>query len=472
MKRRGTALLSCICGGMEICWIYAWLSFSMTAIMGRVISLPAMTFVFLLSAILTYLSRGQGWRVITMLGIHMVGSVCSAFFVLHALFYPSYHVTEIVWINFFLDASRKPLDWVNLILVLIWIGLIWLGGTTFARRNKVYTTTCSRFDIGLAAFFVLLLVKLALRVKGGMEVDDHVSSVLIYPYLLISLIAIGMTRVGREGSRHFLPGYGGFGVLMSIVSVVVLSASSLIFLLLPILTSVAETGQRVLKSAALWMLPVVSGVIRFMFTGGRIRPDPPSGSSPKEGLGSTSLFTDSWWTQILDKVFRWGIEIIAITFFTLASAVLIFLILKWLFSRTAINPRAVLGPDDSLPWFTQLKAFFSALWMALKNVAHGYARAAELFSVLSEWGRKSGIPRLATDTPLEFGTRLSHKFPKLKAEIEAIITALSIETYEEKMLTSEQFASALTAWRSVRSPIHWPKRLKIRLINRILTKQE
>lgn len=472
MKKRGTALLSCICGGIEICWIYAWLSFSMTAIMGRVISLPAMTSVFLLAAILTYLSRGRAWRVITMLGIHMVGSMCAALFVFHALFYPSYPITGFAWINFFLDASRKPLDWVYLILVLMWTGLIWLGGTTFAKRDKTYTTTCSRFDIGLAAFFVLLLVKLALRVKGGMEIDDHVSSILIYPYLLLSLIAIGMTRVGREGSRHFLPGYGGFGVLMSIVSIVILSASSLIFLLIPILTNVAETGQRVLKSAALWMLPVVTGVIRFMFTGGRIRPDPPSSSSPKEGLGSTSLLADSWWTQILDNVFRWGIEIIAIIFFTLVSAVLIFLILKWLFSRTAINPRAVPDQDDSLPWFTQLKVFFLALWMALKNVAHGYVRAAELFSVLSEWGRRSGIPRLATDTPLEFGTRLSHKFPKLKAEIEAIITALSIETYGEQGLTSEQFANALAAWRTLRSPVQWPKRFKIRLINRILTKHE
>lgn len=472
MKKRGTVLLSCICGGIEICWIYAWLSFSMTAIMGRVISLPATISVFLLSAILTYLSRGRGWRVITMLGIHIAGSVCAALFVLHALFCPSYPITEIAWINFFLGASREPLDWVYLIFVLMWIGLLWLGGTTFAKRDKAYTATCSRFDIGLAAFFVLLLVKLALRVKGGMEVDDHVSSVLIYPYLLLSLIAIGMTRVGKEGSTHFLPGYGGFGVLMSIVSIIVLSASSLIFLLIPILTSVAETGQRVLKNAALWMLPVVSGVIRFMFTGGHIRPDPPSGSSPKESLGSTSLFADNWWTQILDKVFRWGIEIIAITFFAIVSAVLIFLILKWLFSRTAINQRVVSGRDDSLPWFTQLKVFFSALWRALKNVAHGYARAAELFSVLSEWGRRSGIPRLVTDTPLEFGTRLSQRFPELKAEIEAIVMALSVETYGEKRLTGIQFKSALTAWHNVRSPVHWPKRLKIRLINRILPKQE
>lgn len=451
---------------MEICWIYAWLSFSLTAIMGRVISLPAMASVFLLSAILTYISRGRGWRVVTISAIHVAGSASAALFVLHALFYPSYPIAGIAWVHLLISASKTPLDWIHLILVLIWTGLIWLGGTAFAKRDKVYTTICSRFDIGLAAFFVLLLIRLALRVKGGIETDDNVSSVLIYPHLLLSLIAIGMTRVGREGSRHFLPGHGGFGMLMSIVSVVLLSASSLIFLFIPILTTVAETGQRVLKSAALRMLPLVSGVIGFMFTGGRIRPDPPSGSSPKEGMGPTSVFADSWWSQALDKAFRWGIEIIVVTLFAFLSAVLIFLILKWLFSRTAINPRTVPDGSGSLPWFTQLKAFFSALWRALKNVAHGYARATELFSVLSEWGRRSGIPRLATDTPLEFGTRLSHRFPELETEIGAIVGALTVETYGEKRLTEAQFKNALTAWRRVRSPVHWPKRLKTRLIQR------
>jgi hypothetical protein len=351
------------------------------------------------------------------------------------------------------------------------MGLIWFGGAAFAKREKVYVTTCARFDIGLAAFFVLLLVKLALRVKGGIDANDHISSVLMCPYLLLSLIAIGITRVGREWSRHFLPGHGGFGILMSIVSVIVLSASSLIFLLIPILPQVAETGQRILKNTAFWILPIVSGVIRFIFMGGTVRQDPPSGSAPRGGQSSESLFVMSWWTELLEKVFRWGIEVIVVMSFAIAIALLAYFIVKWLFSRTATNPRVVVNRADSLPWFVRLWAFFSALWKAVKNVTHGYTRAVELFSVLSEWGRRSGLPRLQTDTPLEFGARLSHQFPRLKADIETIITALSIEAYGEKRLTGQQFKSALIAWRTLRNPVYWPRRLKTRLINKILPEQ-
>jgi hypothetical protein len=471
MKERGSIPSSYICGGMEICWIYAWVSFSMFAIMGRVTSLPVMAAIFIFAAILAYVSRGRGWRVVTLIVLHILGYALSALFVLHGLFYASYRISETIWITLFLSPTRTPIEWVHLILVLIWVGLIWFGGAAFAKREKIYVTTCARFDIGLAAFFVLLIAKLALRVKGDIDADDHISSALIYPYLLLSLIAIGMTRVGREGSRHFLPGHGGFGILMSVVSVIVLSASSLIFLLIPILTQVAETGQRVLKNTALWILPVVSGVIRFMFMGGTVRPDPPSGSSPKGGQGSESLFVNSWWTELLEKILRWGIEVIVVLFFASAIALLIFLILKWLFSRTTINPRTAVNREDSLPWFVRLWAFFSALWKAMKNVTRGYTRAAELFSVLSEWGRRSGLPRLITDTPLEFGTRLSRQFPRLKAEIETIITALSIEAYGEKRLTGQQFASALIAWHTLRNPMHWPRRLKTRLINKILPEQ-
>jgi hypothetical protein len=468
MRKRGGLLLSCISGGMEICWIYAWVSFSMVAILGHATSLPLMAAIFTFAAILTYLSMGRGWRVVTFIGMYILGYAVVALFVLHGLFYPSYPIAGTLWISLFFTDSRTPLEWVHLILAFIWVGLIWLGGGAFAKREKIYITTCTRFDIGLAAFFVLLLVKLALRVKGGIDADDHVSSALIYPFLLLSIIAIGMTRVGHEGSRHFLPGHGGFGIFMSFISVIILSASSLIFLLIPVLTQVAETGQRVLKNVAFWMLPVVSGAIGFMFMGGRIRPDPPSGSSPKGVQGSESLFAGSWWTELLEKIFRWGIEVIAVTFFTFAIALLIFLILKWLFSRTVINPRIAVNLDDSLPWLMRLRAFFAALWEALKNLFHGYIKAAELFSVLSEWARRSGLPRLITDTPFEFGSRLSHQFPSLKAEIETIVTALSIESYGEKRLTVEQFASALTAWRTLRNPVHWPQRLKTRLVNTML----
>ena len=77
-----------------------------------------------------------------------------------------------------------------------------------------------------------------------------------------------------------------------------------------------------------------------------------------------------------------------------------------------------------------------------------------------------------TDTPLEFSARLIYQFPKLKAEIGSIIAAFNIETYGETSLTGEQFAGALLAWRTVRSPVHWPRRFKTRFINKMLAERQ
>ena len=48
MKVKNSALLSLITGAMEICWIYSWVSFTMTAVLGNTISLLETAAAFLL----------------------------------------------------------------------------------------------------------------------------------------------------------------------------------------------------------------------------------------------------------------------------------------------------------------------------------------------------------------------------------------------------------------------------------------
>jgi hypothetical protein len=467
MNKRRNLLLSLTSGGMEICWIYAWASFTLVAIVGRALPFPQIVAVFLFSAILTRLSRGRGWRIVSLAGIHFVGYVCSVMAVLHGFYYPSYPLLGTEWITSLFTTIRTPVEWFHLILMHIWVGLFWYGGAAFAYRDRNYAAICGRFDIGLAAFFVLFLVKLALRVKGGITPDDQVSLKLIYPYLLLALTAIGMSRVGHEGSRHFLPGHVGAGMFMSGISVVLLFASSLILFLIPCLTKVAEAGQRALKSTALWILPVVAGVIRFIFMGGKIRPDPPLGSSPKGANGSGFSTIAGWWSEALDKILRWGLEIMVVTFSILIAVVLVYLAFQWLSSRTALCPRLTSQRPASRFWLMRLGALLFALWSAVKKVSRGYTKASELYSVLSAWGRHSGIPRIETETPLEFGARLTSQFPTLHGEISSIISAFNIEAYGKTMLTDEQFTDALAAWRIVKKPIHWPRRFKTRFITRV-----
>jgi hypothetical protein len=467
VKRRKSILLAFAHGGMEICWIYACASFFMTAITGSSVSLATVMAIFVVAAVISRFSGGRGWRVATLGGMHLIGYSCVSLFTLHGFWYAAYPYFGKDWIIVLLTAPKASMEWFRFAVLLICTGLLWTGGVSLAMREKTYVRICTRFDIGLAAFFGLFLIKLVARVKGGMDMDDGVSSLMVYPYLLSGLTTLGVARAGHEGSKSWLTGRGGFGAFMSVVSLALLGASSLVFLAIPGLTHVAEFGRYAVKGTALRILPFVTGVMRFMFMGGRVRPDPPSGSSPAGGEGWGGSPTETWWAELLEKTIRWGIEVIVILFLAAVTAVLIYFTLRWLFSRTAISPRAEADRGGPISFFARVKAFFAALWEALKKVTKGYSRAAELYSVLAEWGRRSGLPRLISETPLEFGARLGYRFPGLRPEINSIISAFNVETYGATGLTGEQFGKALNGWRAVRSPVHWPRRFVGRVAERI-----
>jgi hypothetical protein len=90
----------------------------------------------------------------------------------------------------------------------------------------------------------------------------------------------------------------------------------------------------------------------------------------------------------------------------------------------------------------------------------GYKGAVQLYAALRMWGRHSGFPHFLSETPREYGLRLKNRFPSLAKEIESIIEAFNQEVYAEIILTEKQLSQVRFALRRLRSPIHWPSRLK------------
>lgn len=453
MRKGKDILLSIISGGMEICWLYGWAAFSMTAIVRRPFSFPGAIGVFALAAILTSFSMGKGWRIIQVAGLQTLGFGSAVL----ALAYTGRFV-EIF------NTSLTLLEWINLILTLIWALMFWLGGATLATRPKAYFTICSRFDIGLTAFFCLFLAKLVMLTKGGMVIDEPASGVLIFSFFLLSLLAIGMVRVENRFSKSFLPGYRGIGVVASFAAVVILSAGSLILFFLPALTLAAGTGYRVIKSGANSLLPVVERILRFMFMGRGTRPDP-SGSSPKghewDWLVSAK---GGWWMEMLEKVMGWGIKGFVALLLLFTLGILIFYVVKWLFSRTTLVHRDA-EESSILIWWVRLRDALVLFYRRILHILKGYHRAVELYNQLLHWGCRSGLPHCVSETPQEFGARLNHHFPRLKREIDLIVSAFNEEVYGEVNLPVEQFAQARAALSLLRSPLNWPRRLKIRFFS-------
>ncbi|MGQ9645769.1 MAG: DUF4129 domain-containing protein [Thermodesulfobacteriota bacterium] len=460
MKRERRALRFLTMMGMELSWRYAWANFLTTSILHRFFPFPEAIVTFALAAVVTLLSRGRGWRIITILMTQVFGFILASLRMVY-LFNSWYHpmLSEASFTEFF-KTPTGSLEWFHLILLLFLVLIFWVGGVTFVKRPKVYAAFCSRFDLGIAAFALLFLTKFIALYKGGVRIDDPLSQLFFFPFFIFSLLGIGSARGGATSPKNFLPGYQGIGVILSFTGVVLLFGVSLVLFFLPYLTLAAETGYGVMKTAAKPFGPVLVSILRFIFMGRSVRPEPSSGAA-EEGIGE--LITpgeSSWWMELLEKTFTWVFGGLLGFTVLVGSCIALFFLFRWLLSKTP-SSRGGQTPWSLISlWLERVRIFLVSLRTWIIRRRKGYRAAIQLFKALRIWGRRSGLPHILSETPTEYGLRLKHRFPSLGREIELIIEAFNQEVYAETTLSETQLSQVRFALRRMRSPIHWPSRLR------------
>ena len=461
IKKAGEVIRLIVSGGAEMCWLYAWAAFLTNAVMGRPYSFWGAVGVFLFAAVCTVSSTGKGWRIIQVASLQVLSFSLVVLLVLHGTYYPGHRVLSQVWVRELFGGSHGPLEWINLVMITVWTLFFWIGGARLIRRPKAYFTACTRFDIGLAAFFCLFLAKLVLVTKGGMRIDDRSLLLPVYPFFLLSLLSIGMVRPETHFSKSFLPGYRGLGVMASFAATVILTAIASILFFLPGMTAAAETGYRVVRGGGALLFPLLVGVIRFMFMGRSPRPEP-AGTAPKEHALNWFGSPGSWWMELIEKVIGWGVKGFMLIFLCFMLGFVIFWVVRWLFSRTAFVERDERVLRSVQPWWAQLWTALILLWGKVVRSIRGYGRATEYYEALLSWGRHGGISHSLSETPLEFADRLGRCFPRLSREIGLIVEAFHEEVYADACPAGAQLADVRSAMRTLRSPLHWPTRMKAR----------
>ena len=102
------------------------------------------------------------------------------------------------------------------------------------------------------------------------------------------------------------------------------------------------------------------------------------------------------------------------------------------------------------------------LWQVITGMSRGKKIGViELYAALQRWGIRSGVPHIVSETPAEYGARLRYHFPALHQEVEAIIALFNRYVYGEISLKQKEVAIAQAAWRHVRSPRYWKRRLQL-----------
>ena len=158
------------------------------------------------------------------------------------------------------------------------------------------------------------------------------------------------------------------------------------------------------------------------------------------------------------KMLMWGNGLLVVLAVAAVFGLILWYSIRWLF-RKRIGERQSRHRWNLLSWWMQLRRIlYFCHELILRTVAK--KSALEFYKALQRWGRNSGLSPKSDETPLEYGLRLSHRFPKVKNEIALIIEMLHWEVYGESSLNPLQISMIRKAWKKLLSPLKWPFRIK------------
>jgi hypothetical protein len=441
---------------MEFTWRYAWAFFLTLAILNRPLPLPETLALFILASVVTILSRHRYRRVYQSLSLHFFGFTIAWILTIHRFYYQHLPLFNGSWMAQEFMQLQKPQQWFIHLLLIACLLLFWIGARALVKRPPTYFSVCLQFDRGLGALFLLLLIKFMVQLKGGILLEDPVTYYLLFAFFTFSLIAISLARDQSYSQKTFRPGYHGIGIVLSFVSTVLIGSAVLIVMFLPYLTLMAESAQSVLKETAEPMGSALVNFIRFLFSIGRYRREITLFGTGESIGGPLYPGSEIRWAQGIGWFLLGVIGLIALWFCSYLIKVLLRRLLKSNFSDAfELSSKALVSRLLSM-----IGAFFLSVWHGLASLFKRLDSIAAIYAGLLRWGYRSGLPAVASETPLEYGERLMQRFPQLQTEIETIIEAFNRETYGQIQSSKRILTRIQTARRRMRNPRHWPSRVR------------
>lgn len=453
---RHKTLLMLFCGGMEFTWRYAWTFFLTLSILNRLLPLPETLALFIIASAVTSISSHQCQRVYQSLSLHFMAFSVAWVLTIYRFYYRHVPFFNSSWVAQEFIQLQKPQQWFIHLLLLACLLLFWLGARAMVKRPPNYFAVCLQFDKGLGALFLLLLIKFMVQKKGVILPEDPVTHYLLLAFFTFSLIAISLSRNQSDVLKSFRTGYHSIGIVLGFVSIALIGSAVLAVLLLPYLTLMADSAQIVLKETTEPMGPVIVNLIRFIFSIGRHRRDSQVfGTSDSTG---DQLYPDSeiGWAQGLGWVLLGLIGLIALGL----CGYLIKVLVQWLLKKNTLDDSKQSPLKLITKLLSMIGAIFVGVWNRLLSLVKGLDSAAAIYAGMLRWGRHSGLPAVASETPVEYGARLKQGFPQLKTEIEMIIEAFNREIYGQIPPDKRVLAGIQSAQGRMRNPRHWPARMR------------
>ncbi len=448
--RGGRILFSVFRAGAEGLWVIAAAGFVAHVTVGRPFPLLPGAATFLAAAALTRALWGRGLRRIAVLIIHLSAFSACLFLGLGA-FMP--HLDLI-------PADGDWMSWGWTTQTAFWLGILWVKGAAFSRHPGTRERICSQFDQGVACFGLVLLVSFIVEVKGGLPASWDGMLPLLFLFFVLGIAAMGLSGPSDkkgpkvEGAPGTLPVFA-FAILVAGVG------TGAILFLMPLMMVGAEMGAEALKTTTSPIGHILVGILRFLF--GRkymLAKD----QAPHDIPGTTRPFEagDAPGTG-LETAFGWVLAVVLGLLLAILLMIVLLYAVKALLSRTRPEYARTLRLFAILELFTRWLGRISVISPARTFSAFRNPGPVQLFSRLSAWGARSGLPRGSTETPGEYGARLGARFKGLSRDIMLLVDLVNRELYSNLRPGFAHRREGLEAWRRLRRPRNWFPRLRVLL---------
>ena len=433
------------CCGMELCWLCAWANFLAVSTTQITFPLGMFCVAFFMALFISYFFRAKRYRLIWFVLGHILG------------------LGLMIWAVVFPGTDRvfpgTIYEWYQMVLIAAVVCLFWYKGAKLSSRQMSYQTICNYFDLGISLLFVLLIIKMLIQLKGGIDIQESFTLYMMGGYFFFSLIALFFSQNTTTRKKYYMEGFRVYGVLISVVIVLLFCGMVMIFILLPFMTSFAESGYIVLKQAAGPLSPYLIAILRFIFAP-RNHPADIGMSRQNPDITDPNITLTQGYTGWADNLFFSGTLAILFLICVFMTGYIAYKIFKFLMSKQSLQPSGKEEPAFFLVLIRWLVLLFNSFKMALLALFGKVEDAKKGFIKLISWGRKSGMPKLPNETPAEYAQRLQQQFVPLENEIKTIIHAFHLETYGEMRLDQTKISQIAKALKTIHSPFFWTLRLK------------
>ena len=416
--------------------------------------------VFLLALALTYQIDQRQWRRIYRVALQVGAMIVAGLLLIHTYIYSHLSLLNWTWLTAIFSRHNSLEDWLIICMTMVWVATFWVSGIKLAGRPANYWFVCRRFDFGVLMFLGFLIFKIGLT-YNGITVQEHTSGWLILTFLVFGLLAIGLARNHHTVRTTYLAGYRTVGVLLSFIFIMVVATISFSSLLWPFFESTAEMGYDLLQAGLGPIAPYVVGALTLIFRGSMKSLQETTadneytaaGISPVDGGGSDILGLLLW------VIFGGLLVLCALGIVAFG----IWRLVRWLLSVKNTGKEDNNNSIGIFAWLKEIPGILIFIWDWIDQVLRRKTEITEVYNALLRWGYYSGFKHGADETPSEYCRRLSLSFPDLHKDLTLITDLFHQRIYAEKLITQDQFQLAEQALKQIRSPFHWPVRLRSRI---------